>query len=37
MGAVTFKSVVLAGAYDVKNLKLRLRPEEEKSIIRHGI
>lgn len=28
-GAVTFKSVILAGVYDVKNLKLKLRPEEE--------
>lgn len=27
---VTFKSVVLAGVYDIKNLKLKLRPEEEK-------
>ena len=26
----TFKSVILAGVYDVKNLKLMLRPEEEK-------
>ena len=26
----TFKSVILAGVYDVKNLKLKLRPEEEK-------
>lgn len=25
----TFKSVILAGLYDVKSLKLRLRPEEE--------
>ncbi|MCI9485604.1 MAG: AAA family ATPase [Lachnospiraceae bacterium] len=30
MGAVTFKSVILAGVYDVKNLKLRLRPDEER-------
>lgn len=30
MGAVTFKSVILAGVYDVKNLKLHLRPEEER-------
>lgn len=30
MGVVTFKSVVLAGVYDVKNLKLRLRSDEEK-------
>lgn len=30
MGAVTFKSVILAGVYDVKNLKLKLRPDEEK-------
>lgn len=26
----TFKSVILAGVYDVKNLKLKLRPDEEK-------
>ncbi len=26
----TFKSVILAGVYDVKNLKLRIRPEEER-------
>ena len=26
----TFHSVVLAGVYDIKNLKLRLRPDEEK-------
>jgi len=26
----TFYSVILAGVYDVKNLKLKLRPEEEK-------
>ncbi|MCM1107228.1 MAG: ATP-binding protein [Blautia sp.] len=26
---VTFQSVILAGIYDVKNLKLKLRPEEE--------
>jgi len=26
----TFKSVILAGVYDVKNLKLRLRPDEER-------
>lgn len=30
MGTVTFKSVILAGVYDVKNLKLKLRPDEEK-------
>lgn len=30
MGAVTFKSVILAGIYDIKNLKLKLRPEEER-------
>lgn len=29
-GAVTFKSVILAGVYDVKNLKLKLRPQEER-------
>ena len=28
--AVTFKSVVLAGVYDIKNLKLKLRPDEER-------
>lgn len=27
---VTFHSVILAGVYDIKNLKLKLRPEEEK-------
>lgn len=27
---ITFKSVVLAGVYDIKNLKLKLRPEDEK-------
>ena len=27
---VTFHSVVLAGVYDIKNLKLKLRPDEEK-------
>ncbi|MGL4944589.1 MAG: AAA family ATPase [Thermoguttaceae bacterium] len=27
---VTFHSVILAGVYDVKNLKLKLRPEDEK-------
>lgn len=26
---VTFKSVILAGVYDIKNLKLKLHPEEE--------
>lgn len=26
----TFHSVILAGVYDIKNLKLRLRPDEEK-------
>lgn len=26
----TFKSVILAGVYDIKNLKLKLRPEDEK-------
>lgn len=25
----TFKSVILAGVYDIKNLKLKIRPEEE--------
>lgn len=30
MGTVTFKSVILAGVYDVKNLKLKFRPDEEK-------
>ena len=28
--AITFKSVILAGVYDIKNLKLKLRPEEER-------
>lgn len=27
---VTFQSVILAGVYDIKNLKLRLRPEESR-------
>lgn len=27
---VTFKSVILAGVYDVKNLKIRIRPDSEK-------
>lgn len=26
---VTFKSVILAGVYDIKNLKLKIRPDEE--------
>lgn len=26
----TFKSVILAGVYDIKNLKLKLRPDDEK-------
>ncbi|MDO4336848.1 MAG: AAA-like domain-containing protein [Eubacteriales bacterium] len=30
MGGKTFKSVILAGVYDVKNLKLKLRPDEER-------
>ncbi|MEZ3437183.1 MAG: AAA-like domain-containing protein [Lachnospiraceae bacterium] len=30
MGTVTFKSVILASVHDVKNLKLKLRPEEER-------
>lgn len=30
MGGITFKCVILAGVYDVKNLKLKLRPEEER-------
>lgn len=30
MGGITFKSVILAGVYDVKNLKVKLRPEEER-------
>jgi hypothetical protein len=30
MGELTFKSVVLTGVYDIKNLKLKLRPDEEK-------
>lgn len=29
---ITFHSVILAGVYDVKNLKLKLRPDEEKRI-----
>lgn len=27
---ITFKSVILAGVYDIKNLKLKMRPNEEK-------
>lgn len=27
---ITFKSVILAGVYDIKNLKLKLRPDTEK-------
>ncbi|MDY4078211.1 MAG: ATP-binding protein [Clostridium sp.] len=27
---VTFKSVILAGVYDIKNLKLKLRPDDER-------
>lgn len=27
---ITFKSVILAGVYDIKNLKLKLRPDDEK-------
>ncbi|GHU78055.1 hypothetical protein AGMMS49992_27690 [Clostridia bacterium] len=27
--AATFKSVILAGVYDIKNLKLKIRPEEK--------
>ena len=27
---ITFKSVILAGVYDIKNLKLKLRPNEER-------
>jgi hypothetical protein len=30
MGELTFKSVVLAGVYNVKNLKIKLRPDTEK-------
>lgn len=30
MGTITFKSVILAGVYDIKNLKLKLRPNEER-------
>lgn len=29
-GDITFKSVILAGVYDIKNMKLKLRPDEEK-------
>ena len=29
-GDTTFKSVILAGVYDIKNMKLKLRPDEEK-------
>lgn len=31
-GTLTFHSVILAGVYDVKNLKRKLRPEEEHKI-----
>ena len=27
---ITFKSVILAGVYDIKNLKIKLRPNEER-------
>ena len=30
MGTITFKSVILASVYDIKNLKLKLRPKEER-------
>lgn len=29
-GTVTFKSVVLAGVYDIKNLRIKYRPDEER-------
>ena len=29
-GTVTFKSVILAGVYDIKNLKIKYRPDEER-------
>lgn len=29
-GTITFKSVILAGIYDIKNLKIKYRPDEEK-------
>ena len=31
-GTITFQSVILAGVYDVKNLKRKLRPDEEHKI-----
>lgn len=31
-GTVTFQSVILAGVYDIKNLKGKIRPEEEHKI-----
>lgn len=31
MGTITFKSVILSGVYDVKNLKIKLRPDEEQN------
>ena len=34
---VSFKSVILAGVYDIKNLKLKLRPNEEKKYNSHLI
>ena len=33
---VTFQSVILAGVYDIKNLKLKMRPNEEHITV-HGI
>ncbi len=30
MGTITFKSVILAGVYDIKNLKLKFRQNEER-------
>ena len=29
---ITFKSVILAGVYDIKNLKIKLRPNEERKL-----
>lgn len=29
MGVVSFKSIVLAGVHDIKNLKIKLRPDQE--------
>ena len=33
----TFQSVILAGVYDIKTLKLKLHPQDESKITVHGI